>query len=153
MAQPPSFQVPRKKRKRSAQSYRKRSGVVATPGGFQINGGGTRASVMKAAEIFAAKARANAAKFSRRIPAATYVDPYTEEQAQVVTDGTMAPNAAPFEFGERHPLFGDRKHWYKQPTRAYMSRAAKDSKTIDTAADVYATAEVEMLEQEYGFTE
>jgi hypothetical protein len=34
-----------------------------------------------------------------------------------------------------------------------MSRAAKDSKTIDTAADVYATAEVEMLEQEYGFTE
>lgn len=152
MTAPPPFIVPRKKRRRQP-NYRKKSGVVATPSGFNISGGGTRESVLAAAEIFAEKARQIAAKFSRRIPAATYVDPYTEQQAQVVTDGVEAPNAAPFEFGERHPLFGDRKHWYKQPTRAYMSRAAQDSSTIDKAADIYGSLEADLLADEFGYNE
>jgi hypothetical protein len=146
-----TFHVPRKKRRRP--SYRKKSGVFATPGGVDIGGGFTRASVMAAAELFAAKARANASNFSTRIPPATTAEPYGEQEAQIVTDGTAAPNAAPFEFGERHPLFGDRAHWYKQQTRAYMNRAARDPGTIGAAADIYGTAEAELLSKEYGYTE
>src|SRR5258708_31679927 len=79
--------------------------------------------LLAAAELIAVKARANAAKFSRRIPGATHARPKGPDAVVVITDGMAAPNAAPFEFGKRHPLFGDRTHWYKQPTRAYISRA------------------------------
>lgn len=148
-----NFYVPRKKR-RQPSYIKRRSGVTATPEGFSITGsGGTRESVMKAAEIFAARARVNAAKFSARIPLATFVEGVDGDHAQVVTDGVLAPNAAPFEFGERHPLFGNRQHWYKQPTRAYMSNAATNNATIDAAADAYGNSEAELLAKEYGYTE
>jgi hypothetical protein len=151
MAGPTSFNVPRKRR---ARSYRKKSGVFATPAGFTPLGGGfTRMSVLKAAAIFAAQARTNAAKFSVRIPAATSVLPYNEHQAQVVTDGVAAPNAAPFEFGERHPLWGNRKYWRPQPRRAYMDRAARNPGAFSAAAEIYAETETELLAKEFGYTE
>lgn len=147
---PPPFYVPRKKR---ARSYRKKSGVFATPAGFTPGGGGfTRMSVMKAAEILAAQARSNASKFSTRIGPATQAIPYNEHQAQVVTDGVKAPNAAPFEFGERHPVYGNRKVWRKQPTRAYMNRAARNPGALDAAANIYADTEAELLAKEFGYT-
>jgi hypothetical protein len=146
-----TFQVPRK---RSRRTYRKKSGVFATPNGFSPMGGGfTRRSVMMAAELFSAAAKANASKFSKRIPAATSAVPYNEEQAMIVTDGVAAPNAAPFEFGERHPLWGNRKYWKKQPTRAYMNRAARNPGVIEAAGEIYATAETELLAAEFGYTE
>lgn len=138
---------------RRSRSYRKKSGVFATPAGFATKTGGARESVIRAAEIYADQAKRNAARYSRRIPAATHVEGSAEQVAYVVTDGNAAPNAAPFEFGERHPLFGNRGHWYKQPTRAYMSNAANSKTTQAAAAEAYATAEVQLLAAEYGYDE
>jgi hypothetical protein len=158
----PVFHVPRRKQTRQQRGvtakaaqrrYSKKSGVFATPVGFSVRAGSTRPSVLKAAEVFLEQARRNAAKFSRRIPAATYVSGYQDQQAMIVTDGDAAPNAAPFEFAERHPLWGDRAHWYKQPRRPYMSRAASSKATVEKAADIYAAAEALLLAEEHGYTE
>jgi hypothetical protein len=65
----------------------------------------------------------------------------------VQTNGKKAPNAAPFEFGERHPLFGmtgkpggrgplGKGYWFKQPTRPYMETAARNK--LDEAAREYS---------------
>lgn len=152
---PQPFVVP-KKRKRQAgngSKYRKKSGAYATPTGFAPSGSGdVRESVLKAAEVFLVQARKNAMRFSTRIAPATHVTGLGEHQAMLVTDGTAAPNAAPFEFGERHPLYGNRRHWYKQRTRAYMSRAASNKTAISKAADIYAEAEKTLLAEEYGYT-
>lgn len=136
---------------RRRHSYRKKSGVYGTPAGFGLGGGGTRESVMAAAEVFAEQARVNAAAFSTRIPAATGVEALNEQTAAVVTDGGAAPNAAPFEFAERHPLFGNRGHWYRQPRRAYMDRAARNSSTNEQALQVYGDLETALLAAEFGY--
>ena len=106
-----------------------------------------------AAEIFAATARAKAAKFSTRIPAATSAVPLGEQEAMVWTDGHAAPNAAPFEFGERHPVFGNRKVWRPQPRRAYMNRTALDAGANAAALEIYGQMETEMLAEEFGFNQ
>jgi hypothetical protein len=147
----PTPPAPKRKRSHKAKAYKK-SGVFATPASLNTSGK-TRDSVIQAAQVFGDQARKNAARFSQRIPLATYVDGYTEEAAQVITDGVLAPNAAPFEFGLRHPLWGNRNDWYKQPTRAYMNSAARNPGAISRAADAYAEAERNMLAEEYGYTE
>jgi hypothetical protein len=140
-------------KKARRRSYRKKSGVFATPVGTSIASfGGTRESVLEAAGVLSRQAKANAASFSRRIPMATYVAGFSENQAMVVTDGAAAPNAAPFEFGERHPVFGNRNVWRKQPLRPYMNRAATGP-ALDEAADVYADLEAILLGHEHGYTE
>lgn len=143
-----------KRRAEKARRYTKKSGVFATPAGFSLKAGDTRSSVLKAASIFQAQAKKNAARFSTRIPAATYVQGYQDQEAMVVTDGSAAPNAAPFEFGERHPLWG---RWVtgkgKQPRRSYMSNAATNAGVIENAAEAYAEAERILLAEEFGFTE
>lgn len=138
---------------RRKYSYRKKSGVYASPVSFSPGAGGTRQSVMDAAEVFADVARANAARFSIRIPAATAVVALNEQAAMVVTDGDAAPNAAPFEFGERHPLFGNRSSWYQQPRRAYMSSAANNPVAVEAASDVYGDREAALLAAQYGYDE
>jgi len=137
-----------------ARRYAKKSGVYATNAGDVAAGGSgnSRDGVLAAAAVFAEKARANAAKFSTRIPAATFVKAVDEQQALVMTAGNEAPNAAPFEFRERHPLWGDRKHWYAQPLRAYMSNAARNAATQSKAADAYGDAETKQLAKEFGYT-
>lgn len=152
----------RKERASLARRYTKKSGVFATPVSFTSKPGETRASVIKAAEIFRDQAKKNASKFSRRIPAATYVQGTDEQRALVVTDGVAAPNAAPFEFAERHPLnypnqvkalnrHGRAFNWVKQPRRSYMSNAANNGKTVDQAADIYAQTERDLLANESKF--
>jgi hypothetical protein len=153
MAFVPSPPPSRKRRARRIRYYKK-SGVYATPAGYSASGGTgeTRRSVLLAAEVFAATARALGASLckSRRIPAATAVLPVGEQSANVETDGGAAPNAAPFEFGERHPLWG---RWVtgkgKQPKRPYLDRTAKDGTTINSAGDIYADAETALLAEEY----
>lgn len=149
----PPASAPRKARKHRAPKAYKKSGVFSTPVSLNVGTGKTRRSVIQAAQVFGDQARKNAAKFSVRIPAATGVDGLTEQTAQVVTDGTAAPNAAPFEFGLSHPMFGDRKAWGKQPKRAYMDRAAKNGSALNRAADAYAEAEKLLLSEEYGYKE
>lgn len=135
-----------------ARRYAKKSGVYATNAGDVAGGTGTsRNGVLAAAQVFAAQAQKNAARFSVRIPAATYVQAVEEQSALVITDGTAAPNAAPFEFGERHPLYGNRKFWYKQPLRAYMSNAARNAGAQNRATEAYGDAEAKQLAEEYGY--
>lgn len=90
-----------------------------------------------AAEVIAVAARARAATFSRRIPAATGVGGgLSAKGVYIRTSGRKARNAAPFEFGERHPLFGNYKHMYNTPHRPYMEEAAEAA--LDAAAEAYA---------------
>lgn len=108
-----------------------------------------------AARIIRDQARLNAAAFSRRIPAATDVhggDSIGDFYIEIRTNGQMAPNAAPFEWAEHHPLFGsphgrnagtrhryyDHKDWYRQPYRPYMSEAVieKAEEAVEELANV-----------------
>lgn len=156
-----TFQVPRNKSRKdratrggNGSRYRKKSGVYAIPVGFAPKmSGGTRDSVLRAAGIVLERVRLNAAKFSKRIPAATNIESRAEQEAMIVTDGNEAPNGAPFEFGERHPLFGDRELWYKQPRRSYMSNAARHAPTVAKAAEEYGKVETDLLADEYGYNE
>lgn len=148
--------------RRRKPKYNKKSGVFATSKGFIPSGpGGTRVSVLLAASVVAEAAKARAAKFSTRIPAATAVEAFGEQEAMVVTDGTAAPNAAPFEFGERHPCNlpnlagpdGRSTVWRRQPLRPYMSRAARSPAVAAEAAEIYGRTEAELLAKEFGFDE
>lgn len=139
--------------RRKRRTYRKKSGVRAVVGQMKSSSGASRESLIKAAQVLCDQAKVNAAKFSKKIPAATYVEGLESLECEVVTDGTMAPNAAPFEFGERHPLFGDRSHWYKQPTRAYMDKAAKNAGALTRASDIFGTEETKLLGKQFGYTE
>ena len=74
------------------------------------------------AEIVAGEARRISSSFSVRTPASTRVH-VRGELVSVETDSSTAPMARPFQGGLRHPLFGNRKHWYKQPFFPYMTLA------------------------------
>lgn len=90
-----------------------------------------------AAEVIAAEARRNAAAFSKHIPAATGVGGgISAAGVYVRTSGRKARMAAPNEFGERHPLFGNYRHFYPTPHRPYMETAADTA--LDRAAEAYA---------------
>ena len=107
-----------------------------------------RTRLENAAKRVCDEAKSVAATFSRRIPAATSVQS-NSRQVSVVTDVTLAPNAPAFEYGERHPLFGNRDHWYKQPTRAYMTIAV--SRKANAAMDEIANVVDDYAKKE-GFT-
>jgi hypothetical protein len=47
----------------------------------------------------------------------------SEQQVNVVCD---APPAYPAETRSRHPLFGDREHWYGPPGRPFLGPAADE---------------------------
>lgn len=94
-----------------------------------------RKALKNAAQEYRKRAAANAAPYSRRIPASLRVVD-TGSSVFVIADGTIAPNAAPFEGPEEHPLFGNRNYWYMQPHRPFMSDAARQGS--DSAMDKYA---------------
>ncbi len=90
----------------------------------------------EAAEPIAREARAISSAFSRRIPASTRVVENSYGDVYVETDGAAAPNAAPFQFAENHPVFGNRDVWVKQPWRPYMTEAAAEGS--DEAVKIFA---------------
>lgn len=99
--------------------------------------------LIKAARIIAERARVISSAFSRRIPAGTHVVVKTNGIVAVRTEGAIAPNAAPFEAAELHPLWARvgsvrylYSHWGKQPYRPYMLQAALQK--LDDAAEAYA---------------
>jgi hypothetical protein len=56
-----------------------------------------------------------------------------------------------FDNNKRHPLWGNKAHWYKQgrwPITEYTERAA-----LDSATEAFADAAVPPLLEEHGFTE
>lgn len=98
--------------------------------------------LMQAAEKISTRAKIISGTFSRRIPIATHVT-VNNGVVAVITDGSIAPNAAPFEGGELHPLWarvGSWRYlhfkWGQQPLRPYMMEAAASE--LDNAAVTYA---------------
>lgn len=139
------------------RKYTKRSKITRSTGvgqSFFDNKGAVDTLNMRfllaAAEIVAETAKGIASAFSTRIPAATRAIPVGDGECVVITDGTEAPNASPFEFGKRHPLFGDTEYWYPQPKKPYMTQAFRRSS--DAAMDAYAQ-QIDVLTEEAGYTE
>lgn len=121
--------------------------------------GGTEVKrVKEAAKIIRDEAARIAAGFSRRIGPATRVMGGVDG-VYVQTNGRQAPNAAPFEFALRHPLWGmtgkpggrgpvGKGYWREQPHRPYMEAAARNK--IDEAARAYSRV-IDDWAQERGF--
>jgi|SRR5882724_7173986 len=88
-----------------------------TSGALGIGG----ADLMAAADIIADAARVMAGRFSSSIPPSIHVEG-NGRQVTIIAD---APAAYPNEvFGVRHPLFGDREHWYTNQHRPFLGAAA-----------------------------
>ncbi len=129
---PKSFKPVTSRTKVTTASVRKQ-GDFSADGFADLN----QAFLAKGAELIAEAAKASARKFSIRIPVATTVRPgYAPDEVVVITDGDIAPNAAPFEYGKRHPLFGNTNFWYPTPKRSYMTQAFRATSTA--ALQVYA---------------
>jgi hypothetical protein len=108
-----------------------------------------------AAKVFERYAKSISSGFSRRIPAATSVDAGVQG-VRVVTDGIAAPNAIPFETGEKHPnraAVGSYRYehdrWFHQPYRPYMLAAAQAG--ADEAMDAYMDEGVMKYANSKGF--
>lgn len=143
-----------KRARRNRRIYNPKSGVRALAGGATIaegNVAGTRESVMRAAAVVRDAAIANSRSVARSIGLATYVAGVSEQRAMVITDGALAPMAAPFEFGERHPLWGNDKFWYPQPRKPYLKKAATSKRVVNAAVDIYGETEKDLLAAEYGY--
>jgi hypothetical protein len=133
-------------RSRSVTAYTRRAADSFGSEAGSIN----QKYLLAAAEVIAQTAKANAASFSTRIPAATGVATGdSTDEALVIVDGSAAPNALPFETGDRHPLWGV---WVtgkgKQPKRPFLTKAATTS--ADAAMHVYA-AQIDEIAQERGY--
>lgn len=92
-----------------------------------------------AAEVIAAVARAKATAIpSKRIPPSIRIMGGTSGVWITAggPGGQEAPNAYPFEYGVRHPLFGNTKHWYAQPHKPFLEEAADEA--ADKAAEEFA---------------
>ena len=94
---------------------------------------GTRgADLAAAAGIIADAARELASAWSRTVPPSISV----EVSGRVATISADAPAARPNELALKHPLFGDREHWYGPNDRPFL-RPAADSRA-DAAMARYA---------------
>lgn len=80
-------------------------------------GGGDLAA---AAAVIADTARTLAGTWSKQVPESITV----EVSGQKATISADAPPAYPAETRARHPLFGDREHWYGPPGAPFLGPAA-----------------------------
>jgi hypothetical protein len=136
-----------------ARRYTRRQGPTriahVVPPGTRVRGSAEaeQRRLEAAAGIIAQKAREISGTFSRRIPGSVRVRTYAARGGTTVSGGTTyveaggptAPNAFPFDPPKppsRHPLFGDREHWYNQPYRPFLEEAAEAA--ADKAAEEYA---------------
>ena len=98
--------------------------TVLIVGGFgsRGDGGALAGRVFEAATIIAEAAKEDAAEYpSEQIPASIHVGQGSPTSATVYAD---SPNARPIELGLRHPLFGDREHWYPMKQRRFLENGA-----------------------------
>ena len=80
-------------------------------------GGGDLAA---AAEVIAGTARELAGAWSAKIPPSITV----EVHGNTAIISADAPNARPAELRLKHPLFGNREHWYGPPGAPFLGPAA-----------------------------
>lgn len=99
-----------------------------------------------AATVIAEQARTNAG-FSKRIPAAISVHATAADGVFILADGSKARNAAPYEYGDRHPTFGH-DPWVQTPHKPFLEDAA-DMKG-NAAADKFS-AIIDDWARELGF--
>lgn len=89
-----------------------------------------RPRLREAGRLVADDAKLRAA-WSKRIPRAIKVSTSftrTRPGVSVIVDRKTAPHARPYEHNGqpgtfRHPLFGDREHWYSQAARPFLAPA------------------------------
>jgi len=104
------------RRKRPRRPRDDHSVRVTTTGALGIASGDLGA----AAAIIADGARALAAAWSRKIPPSISVS----VSGQVAEITATAPDAYPAETRAKHPLFGNRDHWYGPPGEPFLAPAA-----------------------------
>ncbi len=109
-----------------------------------------------AADIVAADARTSAARWSRRVPLSIKVSVSGDGKSATITaGGPGAPQAATFELGLSHPVYGrptmTRKEWtwVKQIARPYLAAAAERQAT--KAADVWGNGVITGWAKNHGF--
>lgn len=108
--------APRKPRApRRSRAPRRTGAYSATTGGV---GGG---ELVDAAEEIADGARQNAS-WSRSIPPNIRTEQIDENTVNIVADTGAA---YPAETRARHPLFGNREHWYGPPGEPFLAPAAE----------------------------
>lgn len=101
----------------------------------------------EAAEEIAGEARRLAA-WSEQIPLAIAVD--VDAGAKQATISTDAPPAWSAETGARHPLFGDREHWYPPSAKQRPFLAPAADRRAGAAMAKYAK-KIDRLCRERGF--
>lgn len=124
---------------RRGRAPRATGGYRATAAGV---GGG---ELVQAAEEIADGARSNAS-WSATIPANIRTEQAGENTVNVVAD---APAAYPAEVRARHPLFGNRKHWYGPPGAPFLAPAAEQR--AGAAMDKFAQV-IDRKAMEAGFS-
>jgi hypothetical protein len=101
-----------------------------------------RAQLLKNGERTAEVAAANASEHSKSIPPTVKALP-TESGAIVSAGDGSSPLPSLMEKGSefkpnpalwRHPLFGDREHWYGQKTHPYLLPAVVETRAENDAA-------------------
>jgi hypothetical protein len=109
-----------------------------------------------AADIIAADARMSAARWSRRVALSLKVSVSGDgKSAPITAGGAEAPQAATFELGLSHPVFGrptmTRKEWtwVKQIARPYLAAAAERQAT--KAADAWGNGVITGWARNHGF--
>jgi hypothetical protein len=110
--------------------------------GFYVLDPLLRTRLTQAADVICDAVKEAASAFSRRIPAGTFVRSYSNA-VYIITYGSIAPNAYPFEDAVYHPYFakvGSERYrhgpWFQQPYRPYMEEGAEAG--ITRAADIFA---------------
>lgn len=98
-------------------------------------------AMKQAAQFVADDAKVKAA-WSTRIPGTVKV---SANQKRIIlrAGGPKAPHADVYEFGGRHPLFGDRSRWYPVDPRKYMTPARNQN--IDRLSVALMDAIVEAI--------
>ena len=131
--------APRRPRvSRQPKGMRRAGTYLSTVG---MLGGG---ELHEAAMEIATEAQLIASQWSVTVPASMKV----EGDDKVQTISFDAPAAYPAETRARHPLFGDREHWYGPPGRRFLNPAA--DRRADPAMRKYAKV-VDRLCREAGF--
>ena len=109
---------------RRARSARRPRPPRRTAGTYQATAGSVGGGdLVQAAEEIAQGARELAAGWAKTgdVPASIRTEQASETSVTIIAD---APAAYPAETRARHPLFGNRGHWYGPPGEPFLGPAA-----------------------------
>jgi hypothetical protein len=125
----------------------KHARALSGPGELGADPAGDLGKRLKEAGVLIAGIARGNAGFSTRIPASIRVG--GGRSGIVVRAGSVkAPHAYAFELGKRHPLFGDRSHWYPTAHIPFLENAADAG--AEAAAEIVAQV-VDDWAREYGY--